>query len=90
MKNSKNILNAMIAVTTLYARIERAVNTLQQLLARRRSVMDAIKTLLERSDDAVGTGVHDITDKYVILRRPHSALTGFQKAVASPFGVTGA
>jgi len=81
MKNSKKILNAMIAVTTLYARIERAVNTLQQLLARRRSIMDAIKTLLERSDDAVGTGVHDITDKYDILRRPHSALTGFQNAV---------
>ena len=36
----------MIAVRTLYVRRERAVNTLQQLLARRRSVIDAIKTLL--------------------------------------------
>ena len=33
----------MIAMRTLSARRERAVNTLQQLLARRRSVMDAIK-----------------------------------------------
>ena len=39
------ILNAMIAVRKLNARRERAVNTLQQLLALRRSVMDAIKTL---------------------------------------------
>jgi len=37
----------------LYARCTRAVNTLQQL--RRRSVMDAIKTLCERRVDAVGT-----------------------------------
>jgi len=43
----------MIAVRTLYVRAvsepctrrERAVNTLQKLLARRRSVMDSIKTL---------------------------------------------
>jgi len=33
----------------------RAVTTLQQLLARRRSVMDAVKTLWERRVDAVGT-----------------------------------
>jgi len=45
----------MIAVRTLYARLERAVNTLQQLLSRRRSVMDVIQTLWERRVDAVGT-----------------------------------
>jgi len=45
---SKTILNAMIAVRMLYmraapfARRQRAVNTLQKPLARRRSVMDAI------------------------------------------------
>ena len=49
------ILNAMIALRTLCAHRERAVNTLQQLLARRRSVMDAMKTLWERRVDAVGT-----------------------------------
>jgi len=37
------------------ARRERAMNMLQQLLARRRSVMDAIKALWERRVDAVGT-----------------------------------
>jgi len=44
----KKILKAMIAVRTLYGalceRRERTVNTLHQLLARRRSVIDAIKT----------------------------------------------
>ena len=35
----------MIAMRTLYARAERAVNTLQQLLARRRSIMDAVTAL---------------------------------------------
>ena len=35
----------MIAARTLYARLERAVNTLKQLLARHRSVMDSIKAL---------------------------------------------
>jgi len=45
----------MIAVRTLYARCERAVNTLKQLLARRRSVIDAIKTMWERRVDAVRT-----------------------------------
>jgi len=47
----------MIAVRRLYARCARAVsavNTLQQLHARRRSVMDAMKTLWERRVDAVG------------------------------------
>jgi len=43
------------AVRTLWARGVRAGNTLQQLLARRRSVMDAAKTLCERRVDAVGT-----------------------------------
>ena len=45
----------MIAVRTLCARHECAVNTLQKLFARRRSVMDAIKTLWERRVDAVWT-----------------------------------
>ena len=35
----------MIDVRTLCARRERAVNTLQQLVARRRCAIDAIKTL---------------------------------------------
>jgi len=79
----------MIAVRTLYTRRERAVNTLQQLLARRTSVMDATQTLYERRVDAVGTlwghcvyaisGNCDIFRS--ILRRPQSALTGFQNAV---------
>ena len=45
----------MRAVRTLWARRVRAVNTLQQLLARRRSVMDAVMTLWERRVDAVRT-----------------------------------
>ena len=47
----------------------RAVTTLQQLLARRRSVMDAVKTLWERRVDAVGTlwrrCVHAITGNLI-------------------------
>jgi len=43
------------AVRTLCARRVRAVNTLQQLLARCVNVMDAVKTLWERRVDAVGT-----------------------------------
>ena len=35
--------------------LQRAVNMLQKPLARRNSAMDAIKTLLERRVDAVGT-----------------------------------
>jgi len=42
VKKVKKILNAMIAMRRLYARRERAVHTLQQLLGRCRSVMDAI------------------------------------------------
>jgi len=45
----------MIAIRTLYAHCVCAVNTLQQLLMRRRSVMDAVKTLWERRVDAIGT-----------------------------------
>ena len=49
----------------------RAVNTLQQLLARCKNVIDAVKTLWERCVDAVGTlrerRVHAITDKFDIL-----------------------
>ena len=44
----------MRAVRTLCVRSVRAVNTLQQLLARCENVMDAVKTLWERSVDAVG------------------------------------
>jgi len=65
MKKS-TIFNAMIAVKKLYARCvravgppcarrERVVNTLHLLLACRRSIMGAIKTLWERRMDAVGT-----------------------------------
>jgi len=42
------------AVRTLCARRMRAVNTLQQLLARCENVMDVVKTLWERHADAVG------------------------------------
>ena len=49
------ILNAVIAVRKLNARRERTLNTMRQLVARRRSVMDAIKTRWERRVDAVGT-----------------------------------
>ena len=73
-------------VRTLWMRHVRAVTTLQQLLARRRSVMDSVKTPWERHVDAVGTllgrcvhaitGIIDIFRR--ILRRPHSALTCFR------------
>jgi len=67
----------------------RAVNTLQQLLARCENVMDAVKTMWERRVDAVlalrGRCVHDITDTIDIFRRiprrSHSALTWFLNAV---------
>jgi len=45
----------MRAVRTLWVRHVRVVTTLQQLLARRRSVMDAVKTPWERHVDAVRT-----------------------------------
>jgi len=51
----QNPLNAVSAVRTLYARCVRAVSTLQQFLARRKSAMDAVKALWERRVDAVGT-----------------------------------
>jgi len=68
-----------------WERCVRAVNTLQQLLALREKVMDAIKTLRERRVDAVGTlwgrCVHAITDKFDIFRciprLSHNALTWF-------------
>jgi len=50
-----------------WARRVRAVNTLQQLLARCENFMDVVKTLWERRVNAVGTlwgrCVHAITDK---------------------------
>ena len=52
---STKILNAVIPLRTMCAHRERAVNTLQKLLARRRSVIDGIKTPRERSEDAEGT-----------------------------------
>jgi len=55
MKKVYKILNALIAVIALYARCKRAMNTLQQHVTRRRSVMDAVKTPWERRVDAVGT-----------------------------------
>jgi len=58
-------VKALCVMRKLCARRECAVNTLQQLLARRRSVMDAIKMMWERRVDAVGTlrerCVHAIT-----------------------------
>ena len=89
------------AVTTLCARRERAVYTLQQLLARCKSVMEAIKTLWECRVDAVGTlwgrCVHAITGKFDIVgvfRGDHTArrqvLERCTNAVASLFGETGA
>jgi len=59
------------AVCAPWARRVRAENTLKQLLARCKNVMDAVKTLWERRVDAVGTlwgrCVHAITDKFDIL-----------------------
>ena len=55
----------------------RAVNTLQQLLARRKSVMDAIKTLWERRADAERTLADMFSERCT-------------NAMRSPFGVTGA
>ena len=56
---------------TLYARCVRAMNTLQQILVRPRSVMDVIKSLWERRVDAVGTlggrCLHAFTGKNDIL-----------------------
>ena len=61
----------MIAVRTLYACCVRAMNTLQQLLVRPRSVMDGIKSSWERRVDAVGTlwgrCLHAFTGKIDIL-----------------------
>ena len=74
------------AVCAPRARRMRAVNTLQQLLARCENVMDAVKMLWERHVDVVwtliGRCVHAIiTDKIDIFRRiprrSHSALTWF-------------
>ena len=45
----------MRALRTLCARRKRAMNTLQQLLARCENVMDAVKTLWKRRVDVVGT-----------------------------------
>jgi len=90
----------MIAVRTLCARWERcehAVNTLQQLLARRRSVMDAIKMLWEHCVNAVGTlwgrCVHAITSKFDIFRcvsqqTPHRADRFLERFVWCDGGLT--
>jgi len=45
----------MIAVHVLSAHREHAMNTLQQLIARHRSIMDAVKMLWEHRVEAVGT-----------------------------------
>jgi len=61
------------AVRTLCARCVHTVNMLQQLLARCKNVMDAVKALWERHVDTVGTllglCVHTITGKFDIFRR---------------------
>jgi len=53
IKNKENTLNAVSVVRTLYARCVRAVSTLQQFLARRKSVMDAVETSCGRCKDVV-------------------------------------
>ena len=71
----------MREVCASWARRERAMNTLQQLFARRINVMDAIRTM----GTSCGRCVHAITDKFDIFRRisrrRHSTLTSFQNAV---------
>jgi len=86
----------MFAVRTLYARCVRAVNTLQQLLARRRNAMDAIKTLWESCGDAVRT-LRTRYDWQIWYFYTYFAATPQHadrfserctNAMASPFGIT--
>ena len=69
-------LSHQSGVFTAFKKMQMAkVRAVQQLLARRRSVMDAVGTLCGRCC------VHAITGKFDIFRRnslrPHSVLTGF-------------
>jgi len=81
-------------VRTLCARRVRAVNTLQQLIARCENVMDDVKTLWERRVDAVGTlwltNLIFLVYSAAIPQRADMVLERCTNAVASPFGVTGA
>jgi len=81
MKKVNNILNAMIAVRTLCARRERAVNTLQQLLTRLWRCKDIVYTLL----------LANLLFYAYFMVTPQRA-DRFSKrctnAVTSPFGVT--
>jgi len=54
LKNLRRYDRRENVVCALFARRELAVNTLQQLLARRRRVIDALKTLCKSCVDAVG------------------------------------
>jgi len=69
-KNLRRYNRLEDAVCAPWERCVRAVNTLQQLLARCKNVMDAEKTPWERRVDAVGTlwgrCVHAITGKFDI------------------------
>jgi len=70
-KNLKRYNRCVCAVCAQWARRVRAVNTLQQVLARCKNVMDTVITLWERRVDAVGMlwgrCVHALTDKFDIL-----------------------
>jgi len=73
---------------------ERAVNTLQQLLARCENVMDAVKTLWERRVDAVRTlctrynwqfwYFKPLSHQTAMPQRLYSVLKPCQRAVGSP------
>jgi len=66
----------MSAARTLYARRMRAVSTLQQIIARCKSVMDAVRPLCRRC-------LHAVTGKYYTPVtpewRPYSVPTAFKK-----------
>ena len=66
-----------------------AVSTLQHLLARQKSAMDAVRTLWERRADAASGKHYNLLFSHT-TRRPHNALAYFLNAVQTPFGVTGA
>jgi len=81
-----------------WERCVRAVNTLQQLLARCENVMDAVGTLCGRCRDAVRTlftrynwqNWYFYVYSAAIPQRADMVLERCTNAVATPFGVTGA
>jgi len=80
------------AVCAPLVRRVHAVNTLLQMLARRRSVMGALKTLWERRVDAEGL-LWGRCVKRCFAATPQRADRFLERCtndVASPFGVTGA